>query len=81
MLKSIDPILNADILRALQSMGHGDEVAVVDANFPADSVGRQTVVGHALHIGDVTCPRAVAAVLSVMPLDAFVDKPALRMEG
>ncbi|MBL4828727.1 MAG: hypothetical protein JKY55_02355 [Aliivibrio sp.] len=37
MLKNIDPPLNADLLYALQSMGHGDTIAIVDANFPAHS--------------------------------------------
>jgi L-fucose mutarotase len=80
MLKSIDPILNADVLFALRAMGHGDEVVVCDTNFPADSVARQTVLGRLLHLDSVTATRAVRAILSVMPLDSFVDHPALRME-
>ena len=40
MLKSIDPILNADVLRALRAMGHGDDLILCDTNFPADSVAR-----------------------------------------
>src|ERR1700761_1264765 len=61
-------------------MGHGDEVVICDANFPADSVARETVLGHALRLDGVNAPRAVRAVLSVMPLDSFVDDPAQRME-
>ena len=80
MLKSIDPILNADVLYALRAMGHGDDVIICDTNFPADSVARQTVFGELLRIDNVTAGRAAKAILSVMPLDAFVDKPALRME-
>ena len=80
MLKSIDPILNADVLHALRAMGHGDDVVLCDTNFPADSVARRTVLGRLLRIDNVTAGRAARAVLSVMPLDAFVDKPALRME-
>ena len=80
MLKNIDPMLNADVLRALRAMGHGDDVVLCDTNFPADSVARQTVIGKLLRIDNVTAARAARAVLSVMPLDAFVDKPALRME-
>ncbi len=79
MLKSIDPILNADVLYALRGMGHGDELVLCDTNFPADSVARQTVLGRLLRI-DGNAPRAARAILSVMPLDAFVDKPARRME-
>ena len=80
MLKSIDPALNADVLYALRAMGHGDDVIICDTNFPADSVARQTVLGKLLRIDNVTAARAARAVLSVMPLDSFVDHPALRME-
>src|ERR1700739_4842455 len=80
MLKSIDPILNADVLSALHAMGHGDDVVLCDTNFPADSVARQTVLGRLLRIDNVTAGRAARAILSVLPLDSFVDEPALRME-
>jgi L-fucose mutarotase len=80
MLKSIDPALNADVLHALRAMGHGDDVIICDTNFPADSVARKTVLGKLLRIDNVTAARAARAVLSVMPLDSFVDHPALRME-
>jgi L-fucose mutarotase len=80
MLKSIDPLLNADVLHALRAMGHGDDVILCDTNFPADSVARQTVIGKLLRIDNVTAALATRAVLSVMPLDSFVDHPASRME-
>jgi L-fucose mutarotase len=80
MLKSIDNLLTADVLHALRAMGHGDDLILCDTNFPADSVARQTVVGKLLRIDNVTAARAARAVLSVMPLDSFVDKPAGRME-
>ena len=80
MLKSIDTALNADVLYALRAMGHGDDVIICDTNFPADSVARQTVLGKLLRIDNVTAARAARAVLSVMPLDGFVEHPALRME-
>jgi L-fucose mutarotase len=80
MLKSIDPLLNADVLYALRSMGHGDDLILCDTNFPADSVARQTVLGRLLRIDNVPASRAARAILSVFPLDSFVDKPASRME-
>jgi len=80
MLKAIDPILNADVLYALRSMGHGDELIICDTNFPADSVARQTVLGRVLRLDNVTAARAARAILSVMPLDGFVEAPARRME-
>ncbi|MEQ1521118.1 MAG: RbsD/FucU family protein [Aestuariivirga sp.] len=79
MLKSIDPLLNADVLYALRAMGHGDELIICDTNFPADSVAHETVLGQLLRI-DASAARVAKAVLSVMPLDGFVDKPAERME-
>ena len=79
MLKTIDPLLNADVLYALRAMGHGDELVICDTNFPANSVARQTVFGDLLRI-DASAARVAKAVLSVMPLDSFVDDAAMRME-
>jgi L-fucose mutarotase len=80
VLKNLDPLLNADVLYALASMGHGDDLVICDANFPADSVARHTALGRVLRLDGADAPRAVRAVLSLMPLDSFVDHPALRME-
>jgi L-fucose mutarotase len=80
MLKGLDPLLNADVLYVLRSMGHGDDLIICDTNFPADSIARETVFGELIRIDAVTAARAAKAVLSVMPLDSFVDKPACRME-
>ena len=80
MLKGINPLLNADVLYALRAMGHGDRLVVCDTNFPADSIARQSVLGRLLRIDNVSAAKAVEAVLSVMPLDTFVDDAAIRME-
>lgn len=80
MLKSINPLLNADVLYALRAMGHGDDLVICDTNFPADSVARETVLGELLRIDNVSAAEAARAILSVLPLDSFVDQPALRME-
>lgn len=80
MLKGISPLLNADVLYALRAMGHGDDLIICDTNFPADSIARQTRLGELLHIGNVTAGQAAAAILSVYPLDTFVDDAAGRME-
>lgn len=79
MLKGIDPLLNADVLYALRAMGHGDDLIISDTNFPADSVARETVLGEVLRI-DRTAAEVVKAVLSVYPIDTFVDDAAARME-
>ncbi|WP_303976337.1 RbsD/FucU family protein [Dongia mobilis] len=80
MLKNIDPLLNADILYALRAMGHGDRLVLCDTNFPADSIARQTRLGHLLRIDNTTTAEAARALLSVMPLDTFIPDAAMRME-
>lgn len=80
MLKGIDPLLNADVLQALRAMGHGDDLIIADTNFPSDSVARQTMLGKLLRIDNATAAEVVKAVLSVYPLDTFVDDAAARME-
>jgi L-fucose mutarotase len=80
VLKTIDPLLNADVLHALRAMGHGDRLVICDTNFPADSIARRTAIGRLLRIDNVSAARAVAAVLSVLPLDTFVEDAAIRME-
>lgn len=79
MLKGLDPRLNADVLHTLRAMGHGDVLVMTDVNFPAVSVARETVVGDLLRM-DMGLPEAAEAVLSVLPLDTFVDDHAMRME-
>jgi L-fucose mutarotase len=80
MLKGINALLNADVLYALRAMGHGDRLVVCDTNFPADSIARQTAFGELLRIDNVSAARAIEAILSVLPLDTFVDDAAMRME-
>src|SRR5260370_12798600 len=80
MLKTIGPMLNADVLYALRAMGHGVRLVVCDTNFPADSIARQARLGKLVRIDNVSAARAVRAVLSVLPLHTFLDDPAIRME-
>jgi L-fucose mutarotase len=80
MLKGIDNRLNAEVLATLRAMGHGDVLIVADTNFPSDSVARATVSGRLLRMENLTSAEAVNAILSVLPLDTFVDDFAGRME-
>ena len=80
MLKGLDNRLNAEVLYALRAMGHGDTLVIADTNFPSDSIARQTVLGELLRMDNLTCAEAAEAVLSVLPLDTFVDDFAGRME-
>jgi L-fucose mutarotase len=63
VLKNIDPLLGPELLRELRAMGHGDEIAVVDANYPAEEHAKRLIRmdGH-------NAPRLVDAILSVMPI-------------
>ena len=80
MLKGIDNRLNAEVLACLRAMGHGDVLIVADTNFPSDSVARATVTGKLLRMENLTSAEAMRAILSVFPLDTFVDDFAGRME-
>ena len=75
MLKGVDPLLAPDLLHVLARMGHGDEIALVDRNFPAASVGRQVV-----RLDGCDLPTAARAILSVLPLDTFVEQPLAAMQ-
>ena len=75
MLRGIDPILSPELLHAFRAMGHGDEIAVVDANYPAVTNARRLI-----RLDGVDAVAAVDAILSLMPLNSFVDMAAFRME-
>lgn len=76
MLKGINPILTGDLLQGLDKMGHADQLAIVDRNYPAYSAG-PTVI----HVGQVQVTELMSAVLSVFPLDSFIDNPLLAMQS
>ncbi|MVA26711.1 RbsD/FucU family protein (plasmid) [Agrobacterium vitis] len=80
MLKNLHPALNADVLHALRSMGHGDTLVISDTNFPSDSVARQTVLGRPLSMANLSAAEAVRVLLSVLPLDTPLQNSAGRME-
>ena len=75
MLKNIPPILGPDLLAILRAMGHGDEIAIVDANYPADGAGPVLV-----RLDGVSATDVLDAILTLMPLDDFVDEAAICMQ-
>ena len=79
MLKTVHPLLNAEVLYALRQMGHGNDLVIADTNFPSDAIARQTTFRRLLRI-DADLPTVVRVVLSQFPLDTFVDDAACRME-
>lgn len=80
MLIGIDPRLNAEVLYVLRAMGHGDVLVLSDMNFPANSVAEESVHGELLRMDNLSSSEAARAILSVLPLDTFVDDFAGRME-
>ena len=73
MLKNLDRRLGPELLRALRAMGHGDEIAIVDGNYPAESHGRRVIPAYETGVVEM-----VDAILSVLPLDDFVPEAAFR---
>jgi L-fucose mutarotase len=80
MLKGLDPILSPELLWVLASMGHGDDLALVDGNHPAEAMARQTVSGRLVQLPGVPIERVAEAILSILPIDDFVPDPIRRME-
>ncbi|MBA8839465.1 RbsD/FucU domain-containing protein [Ochrobactrum sp. RH2CCR150] len=76
MLKNINPLLTGSLLSLLADMGHGDDLVIVDANYPAQASGVP-----ALDFPGISATAMAEAVLSVLPLDDFVDKPAAVMKA
>jgi len=79
MLKHIPPLLTPDALHALASMGHGDLVAVVDANFPAARVAAQGGA-RLVSLPGVSSPEVLQAVLAVLPLDDYEPESGWTMQ-
>ena len=73
MLKNINPLLSPDLLRCLRAMGHGDEIAIVDGNYPAETDAKRLIRmdGH-------DAPAILDAILSVMPVDDMVKDAVWR---
>lgn len=79
MLRNLDPVLSADLLWVLAAMGHGDDLALVDANHPAEKIARATTSGRLIRLPGLTMARAARAIFSVLPIDDFEPEPARRM--
>lgn len=79
MLNNIPPILSPELLKVLSEMGHGDRICIGDGNFPGASMAKAKNAvlvradGHGV-------PELLDAILTVIPLDAYVQTPAMLME-
>lgn len=81
MLKGVDPLLSPELVYVLASMGHGDELAIVDANFPAHRSAKSTVHGRPVTMAGASSPAALRAVLTLLPLDDLVATPVRAMDA
>ena len=77
MLKGIPKILSPELLKVLAEMGHSDTIVLADANFPAESMGKNSKVIRA--DGHGVC-ELLDAILTLFPLDSYVDAPVRLME-
>jgi len=75
MLIGIPNTLTPDLLRHLKAMGHGDELVIADANFPAETCATRIE-----RLAGVSATEALRAILTIMPLDSYVDFPARTMQ-
>jgi L-fucose mutarotase len=73
MLKGINPILGPELLKVLRAMGHGDDIAIVDGNYPADTDAKRLIRMDGLGVTEI-----MDAILSVMPLDDMVPEACWR---
>lgn len=77
MLKGIPKILSPELLKVLCEMGHSDRIVISDGNFPAETMGKDAIVirmdGHGV-------PEILDAILTVFPLDSYVDEPVQLMQ-
>ena len=76
MLKTINPLLTGELLAILSDMGHGDDIVIADANFPAAALARRLI-----RLPMVSATDTLDAVLSVLPLDDFVEAPTAAMDA
>ena len=80
MLKGIDRHLSAEIVQVLMLMGHGDDLVICDVNHPAATIAAETTYGRILDMVGCDIPTGAAAILTLLPLDTFVDAPVSRMQ-
>lgn len=76
MLLNIPKSISPDLLKILAEMGHGDEIAIVDSNFPAKSLKEKTI-----YISEENILRFLKDILTVFPLDQFSEKNILIMDS
>ena len=77
MLKNVSPLISPQLLKVLCEMGHGDEIVLADANFPAESIAQNNQIIRADGLGVVDL---LNAILPLFPLDPYTDKSFIVMK-
>lgn len=75
MLKGISPLINPELLKTIAMMGHGDDLAIGDGNFPAAGMNPRSI-----RCDGVGVPALLDALLQLLPLDTFVEAPVTLMQ-
>ncbi|RJT30876.1 transporter [Mesorhizobium waimense] len=73
MLIGIPALLGPELLATLRAMGHGDEIALVDGNYPAEEQANRLIRADGHHLVPV-----LEAILSVLPVDDAVPEALFR---
>ena len=74
MLKGISPLISPELLKVLCEMGHGDEIVLADANFPAESMGQRVV-----RADGIGATEMLRAILPLFPLDQYDESNFVLM--
>ncbi len=74
MFKNVPKIISPELLKVLCEMGHGDEIVIADANYPAETNGKRVVRADGLKGPDL-----LEAILELIPLDTYAEKNMLLM--
>ena len=72
MLKGISPAVSPDLLKTLAEMGHGDEIVVSDAHFPANTVNKRVI-----RADGIAADRLLEGIIALIELDSYATPVAM----
>ena len=75
MLKGIHPAISPELLKILAEMGHGDEIVLSDAHFPAHSLHSNVI-----RADGITVSTLLKGNAPLFEFDAYVDAPLIMMQ-
>lgn len=75
MLKGIHPAISPDLLKTLAEMGHGDELVLSDAHFPAHALHNKVIRADGIDVATL-----LTGIAPLFEFDAYVDAPLVMMQ-